>query len=117
MAWHVGFHLELACSYWNVNVKCSVNITYALMWGVALIGGILCWAWLTLYGTTFQVQGVHRWTVLSQGYDCGEGQHVALINPFRKKCLEQTSSSMCLCKRLNSFWTIDNIVGYVIMVI
>ena len=22
MAWHVGFHIELACSCWNVNVKC-----------------------------------------------------------------------------------------------
>ena len=46
------------------------------------------------------VQGVHRWTTLSRGRDCEEGRHVALINHFCKKCLEQTSSSMYLCKRI-----------------
>ena len=61
-----------------------MNIVCSLTWGVALIGGILYWAWLTLYGTTFQVQGVHRRTALSRSRDCEEGRHVALINPFVK---------------------------------
>ena len=65
-------------------MKCCVNIACALRWGVALIEGILYCAWLTLYGTTFQVQGVHRWTGLSRGHDCEEGRYVALINPFVK---------------------------------
>ena len=62
-----------------------MNIVCALRWGVALVGGILYWAWLTLYGTTFQVQGVYPWMLLSQGLDCEEVRHVALINPFVKK--------------------------------
>ena len=43
---------------------------------------------------------------------------MALINPFCKMFLEQTSSRMYLCKRIviKLFWTIVNIVGYVIMV-
>ena len=37
---------------WNMTIAC------ALRWGVALVGNILYQAWLTLYGKTFQVQGV-----------------------------------------------------------
>ena len=69
-----------------------MNIACGLRWGVALVGGILYWAWQTLYGTTFQVQGVHRWSALSRGCDCEEGRHVALINPLCKNCLEQMMS-------------------------
>ena len=56
----------------------------ARRWGVASVGSLLYWAWLTLYGKTFQVQGVHRWTTLIQGRNCEERQHVALINLFVK---------------------------------
>ena len=70
-------------------MKCYVNIECALRWKVALVGGILYWAWLTLYGITFQVQGVHWWTGLSRGRDCEEGRHVALINPFVRSAWNQ----------------------------
>ena len=40
--------------------------------------------WLTLYGKTFQVQGVHWWTTLIRGRNCEEDQHVALIILFVK---------------------------------
>ena len=63
---------------WNMTIAC------ALRWRVASIGNILYWAWLTLYGKTFQVQGVHRWMTLIRGRNCEEGQHVALINLFVK---------------------------------
>ena len=33
-----------------------MNIACVLRWRVALVGGILYQEWLTLYGTTFQVQ-------------------------------------------------------------
>ena len=57
--------VEIACFTWNVNVNLwNMNIACALKWGVASVGNILYWAWLTLYGKTFQVQGVHRWTML-----------------------------------------------------
>ena len=104
-------------------MKCRVSIACTLRWGVALVGCILYWAWLTLYGTSFQVQGVYWWTTLSRGRDCEEGRHVVMINPFckkkKKKCSEQTSSCMYLCNIIVIkffFWTIVNIVGYVIMV-
>ena len=71
----------------------NMTIAYALRWGVALIGNILYWAWLTLYGKTFQVQDVHQWMSLIRGYNCEEGQHVALINPFCK-IVEQSNSGM-----------------------
>ena len=61
--------------------------------GVASIGNILYWARLTLYGKTFQVQSVHRWTGLIRDRNCEEDQHVALINLF-EKTLEQSSSGM-----------------------
>ena len=67
----------------NVNVW-NMTIACALRWGVAYEGNILYWAWLTLYGKTFQVEGVHRWTTLIRGHGCEEGQHVALINLFVK---------------------------------
>ena len=62
----------------------NMIIAYVLRWGVALIKNILYWAWLTLYGKTFYVQGVHRWTTLIRGHNCEEGQHLALINLFEK---------------------------------
>ena len=69
----------------NVNVNVwNMTITCALRWGIAFVGNILYWAWLTLYGKTFQVQGVHRWMALIQGRNCEEGQHVDLINLFVK---------------------------------
>ena len=71
----------------------NMTIAYALRWGVASIGNILYWAWLTLYGKTFQVLGEHRWTTLIRGCNCEEDQHVALINPFCKT-VEQSSSGM-----------------------
>ena len=71
----------------------NMTIAYVLKWGVALVGNIIYWASLTLYEKTFQVQGVHRWTALTRGHNCEEGQHVALINPFCK-IVEQSSSSM-----------------------
>ena len=73
-----------------------MNIACALRWGVALVGGILYWAWLTLYGTTFQVQGVHWWTALSRGHDCEEGRHVALKNPFVKSAWNKLVLA-CIC--------------------
>ena len=63
---------------WNMTIAC------ALRYGVAFVGNILYWAWLTLYGKTFQVQGVHRWKTLFRGHNYEEGQHVALINHFVK---------------------------------
>ena len=57
MAWHVGFHIELTCSYWNVIVNVEVNIACTLRWGVALVGDIPFWEWLTLYGTTLTSTG------------------------------------------------------------
>ena len=76
----------------NVNVW-DMTIACALRWGVALVENILYWAWLTFYGKTFQVHGVHRWTMLIRGRNYEEGQHVALINLFVKN-LEQFSSGM-----------------------
>ena len=35
-------------------------------------------------GQPFQVQGLHRWTVLRRGHDCQEGRLVALINLLSK---------------------------------
>ena len=63
---------------WNMTIAC------ALRWGVASVENILYWTWLILYGKTFQVQGVHRWTTLIRARNCEEGQHVALINLFVK---------------------------------
>ena len=63
---------------WNMTIAC------ALRWGVASIGNILYWVWLTLYGKTFQVRGVNQWTTLIRGRNCEESQHVALINLFVK---------------------------------
>ena len=70
---------------WNMIIAC------ALRWGVAFVGIILYLAWLTLYGKTFQVYCVHRWTTLIRGRNCEEIQHVDLINLF-VKTLEQSSS-------------------------
>ena len=67
----------------NVNVW-NMTIACALRWRVALVGGILYWVWLTLYGKTFQVQGLRRWTELIQGRNCEEGRRVALISLFVK---------------------------------
>ena len=63
---------------WNMTIACT------LRWGVASVGNIFYWVWLTLYGKTFQVHGVHLWTTLIRGRICEEGQHVALINLFVK---------------------------------
>ena len=63
---------------WNMTITCAFG------WGVASVGSLLYWAWLTLYGKTFKVHGVHQWTVLIRGCNCEEGQHVALINLFVK---------------------------------
>ena len=53
--------VEIACFTWDVNVILwNMTIACALRWGVASLGNILYWAWLTLCGKTFQVQGVHR---------------------------------------------------------
>ena len=62
----------------------NMTITSALRWRVTLVGNILYWAWLTFYGKTFQVQGVHWWKTLIQGCNYEEGQHLALINLFVK---------------------------------
>ena len=63
---------------WNMAITCALRSR------VASVENIIYWAWLTLYGKTFQVQGVHRWTTLIRGCNCEEGQHVALINLFVK---------------------------------
>ena len=63
---------------WNMTIAC------ALRWGVAIVGNILYWAWLTLYGKTFQVKGVNRCTALIRGRNCEESRIVALINHFIK---------------------------------
>ena len=63
---------------WNMTIAC------ALRWGVALIESILYWAWLTLYGKTFQMNGIHQWMALIRGHNCEEGRRVALINFFVK---------------------------------
>ena len=63
---------------WNMTIAC------ALKWGVATVGNILYWEWLTLYGKTFQVQGIHRWTTLIRGRNCKACQLVVLINLFVK---------------------------------
>ena len=75
---HVEFQHKIAYSYLELRCECMVNIACALRWGVASVGIILYWAWLTLHGKTFQVQGVHRWTALSQGRNCEESWFVAL---------------------------------------
>ena len=50
---------------WNVNVNVwNMTIACTIRWRVASVGNTLYWAWLTFYGKTFQVQGVHRWTSL-----------------------------------------------------
>ena len=36
------------CELWNMTIAC------ALRWGVALVGSLLYWAWLTLYGKHFR---------------------------------------------------------------
>ena len=77
-----------------------MNISCTLRWGVALVGGFLYWVWLTLSGTTFQVQGVHQWMVLSRGRDCEEGRHVALINPFVKSAWNKLVLAWVLYKRI-----------------
>ena len=63
---------------WNITIACT------LRWGVASVGNILYWAWHTLYGKTFHVQGVHQWTTLIRGRNFEEGQYVALLNLFLK---------------------------------
>ena len=62
-----------------------MTIACALRWGVASVGNIFYWAWLTLYRKTFQVQCIHLWTMLTRGRNCEEDQHVALINLFVKR--------------------------------
>ena len=68
---------------WNMTIAC------ALRWGVAFVGNILYWAWLTLYRKTFQVQEIHRWTVLIRGRMSEESRFVAFRNHF-VKLLEHT---------------------------
>ena len=69
-------------------------------------------------GQPFQVQGLHRWTVLRRGSDCEEGRHVALINFCKKGYWDKLVLASILYKRIviKFFWTIVNIAGYVIMV-
>ena len=43
---------------------CEHDITYALRWGVALVGVILIGHCSPRRGTPFKVQGLHRWTTL-----------------------------------------------------
>ena len=59
-------------------------ITCAFMWRVASVGIIPYLAWLTLYGITFQVRDMYRWTTLIRGRNCEESRTVALINIFVK---------------------------------
>ena len=72
--------IDIACFYWNVNVNVwNMTIACALRWGVASVENILYWAWLSLYGKIFKVQGVHRWMVLIRGCNCEESRIVVLI--------------------------------------
>ena len=93
---------------WNMTIAC------ALRWGVASVGNILYWAWLTLYGKTFQAQGVHRWTTLFRGRNCEEEQHVAMINLFVKlwNNLVLVSNNY---KRIviELLWTVLNVISYI----
>ena len=47
MAWHIVFHIELACSVGMCFRDLEKGIECALRWGVALVGGILYLALLT----------------------------------------------------------------------
>ena len=48
----------------------------------------------------FQVQGLHRWTVLRRGRDCEEGRHVALINHFVQSAWDKQVLACVLYKRI-----------------
>ena len=61
-----------------------MTIACTLRWGVASVGIILYWAWLTLYEIKFQVRDRYRWTVLIRGLNCKESRIMALINLFVK---------------------------------
>ena len=47
MAWHIVFHIELACYVGMCFRDREKGIAYALRWGLVLVGGILYLALLT----------------------------------------------------------------------
>ena len=59
-----------------------MTIACAFRWRVASVGIILYLAWLTLYGITFQVRDMYRWTTLIRGRNCEESRTMAFINLF-----------------------------------
>ena len=56
--------------------------------------------WLTLYGKTFQVQGIHRWTALIRGREVEESRPMAGIVLFVKIWKEIVLAYACEFNRV-----------------
>ena len=56
--------------------------------------------WLTLYGKTFQVQGLHQWTALIRGQEVEESRPVADIVLFVKLWKELVLGYAYVCNRV-----------------
>ena len=73
-----------------------MTIACALRWGVASVGVYSIRYCSPRRGTPFQVQGVFKETVLTQGHHCEESRAVALVLTFVKYIITNCFD-ICFC--------------------